>query len=272
MVDFGNLVRPLGHPVLYLRDETREAAPKCISGRTSYLQVRLAFHRYPQLIPAVFNRHGFGPPSGDYPDFNLSMGRSPGFGSAPADSNQLPDWLLALLGLGFPAAPAFWALTLPASATRRFILQKARHHPEVALQALTAWRRQVSGSISLPSRGAFHLSLTVLVHYRWPEVFSLRRWSSQIPPGFLVSRGTWELPPEPADFPLRGYHPLWQAFPDPSGNRLLCNSVAGLLPRCRLPLPRYRNASRLDTIAVWALPRSLAATWGIAVAFSSSGY
>ena len=39
-----------------------EASPKAISGRTSYLQVRLAFHRYPHLIPALFNVRGFGPP------------------------------------------------------------------------------------------------------------------------------------------------------------------------------------------------------------------
>jgi hypothetical protein len=45
-------------------------------------------------------------------------------------------------------------------------------------------------SISLPSRGAFHLSLTVLVHYRSPSVFSLGGWSPQLPTGFLVSRGT----------------------------------------------------------------------------------
>ena len=36
LVDFSKLVGPLGHPVLYLRKETRDAAPKCISGRTSY--------------------------------------------------------------------------------------------------------------------------------------------------------------------------------------------------------------------------------------------
>ena len=41
-----------------------------------------------------------------------------------------------------------------------------------------------------PRRGSFHLSLTVLVHYRSKEVFSLGRWSSQIPTRFLVSRGT----------------------------------------------------------------------------------
>jgi hypothetical protein len=36
LVDFGKLVGPLDHPVLYLRQETHDAAPKCISGRTSY--------------------------------------------------------------------------------------------------------------------------------------------------------------------------------------------------------------------------------------------
>src|SRR5574342_340654 len=41
----------------------REASPKAISERTSYLQVRLEFLRYPHLIPALFNVRGFGPPS-----------------------------------------------------------------------------------------------------------------------------------------------------------------------------------------------------------------
>ncbi|GAA1381634.1 hypothetical protein GCM10009638_27360 [Luteococcus sanguinis] len=36
LVDFGKLLGPLDHPVLYLREETHDAAPKCISGRTSY--------------------------------------------------------------------------------------------------------------------------------------------------------------------------------------------------------------------------------------------
>src|SRR3954454_6902940 len=50
--------------------------------------------------------------------------------------------------------------------TRRLILQKARHHPNK--EALTDCRQTVSGTISLPSRGTFHLSLTVLVRYRSP--------------------------------------------------------------------------------------------------------
>src|SRR5699024_5020482 len=40
-----------------------EAIPKYISERTSYLQVRLEFHPYPQLIRSLFNVSRFGPPS-----------------------------------------------------------------------------------------------------------------------------------------------------------------------------------------------------------------
>ena len=39
LVYFSNLVGPLDNPVLYLRQETHDAAPKCISGRTSYHEV-----------------------------------------------------------------------------------------------------------------------------------------------------------------------------------------------------------------------------------------
>ena len=36
LIGFSNLVGPLVHSVLYLRDATHEAIPKDISGRTSY--------------------------------------------------------------------------------------------------------------------------------------------------------------------------------------------------------------------------------------------
>ena len=55
---------------------------------------------------------------------------------------------------------------------------------------LTAGEYVVSGSLSSPSRGAFHLSLTVLVRYRSLKVFSLGGWSPQLPTRFHVSRGT----------------------------------------------------------------------------------
>ena len=55
---------------------------------------------------------------------------------------------------------------------------------------MSACKHRVSGSLSLPSRGAFHLSLTVLYSIGHMVVFSLRRWSSVLPSGFLVSRRT----------------------------------------------------------------------------------
>ncbi len=41
---------------------TSNASPKAISGRTSYLRVRLAFHPYTQVIPVFCNKREFGPP------------------------------------------------------------------------------------------------------------------------------------------------------------------------------------------------------------------
>ena len=54
--------------MLYLRVSNSEASPKAISRRTSYLRVRLEFHRYPHLILTLFNGYRFGPPR----DFTLA--------------------------------------------------------------------------------------------------------------------------------------------------------------------------------------------------------
>ena len=73
------------------------------------------------------------------------------------------------------------------------MLQEARHHPlrpEGRHRAVTACKHTVSGTISLPSRGAFHLSLTVLVHYRSAGIFSLTGWSPWIHARFHVARAT----------------------------------------------------------------------------------
>ena len=56
-----------------------------------------------------------------YPDFNLDKGRSLGFASATADYTPCSDSLSLRLR-------ASLRLILPATATRRFIMQKARRH------------------------------------------------------------------------------------------------------------------------------------------------
>ena len=64
-----------------------------------------------------------------------------------------------------------------------------------AYGALSACKLTVSGSFSLPSRGSFHLSLTVLFAIGHMVVFSLTGWSPCLPSGFLVSRRTPDTAP-----------------------------------------------------------------------------
>ncbi len=112
---------PLVHSVLYLHLLNSEASPKAISGRTSYLRVRLEFLRYPHLIPALFNVRGFGPPvrftapsTWTWIDHLVS-------GLRLHTQTPYSDSLSLRLRL--------FNLTSHAIVTRRFILQKARHHP-----------------------------------------------------------------------------------------------------------------------------------------------
>ena len=108
------------------------------------------------------------------------MGSSLGFVSNSSDS-------IALFRLAFAAAPSVPDLTLPLKLTRWLILQKARRHTltmqasPIVLRPVVSTRFQVL--FHSPYRGSFHLSFTVLVHYRLSNVFSLGRWASQIPTG-----------------------------------------------------------------------------------------
>ena len=140
-----------------------------------------------------------------YANFNLDMGRSPGFGSAPADS-------FALLRLGFPSAPDLQSLTLPADATRRTVLQKVRGCACKALPQLVNTGFQVlfhsppGVLFTFPSQ-YYALSVT-------KEYLALRGGPRAFPQGFSCLVVLWILPC-PLSFPVRGFHPLWLAFPKP---------------------------------------------------------
>ena len=113
----------------------------------------------PSPHPEAFQRLSVRTSIRRYPDFILDKGRSHGFASAAADWTPYSDSLSLRLRESFP-------LTLPATATRRFIMQKARRHSLMLLRPLVGVRFQ--GLFQPPVRSAFHLSLTVLVHYRSP--------------------------------------------------------------------------------------------------------
>ena len=136
----------------------------------------MAFHPYPRVIPSVFNRSGFGPPRG------LTPASACPWIAHPASRLQHAT-AFAILKARFHCG-SLKSLTSPHTATRWLILQKARRHSAKA--APTACRRTVSGTVSLPSRGAFHLSLTVLVRYRSQE--SIQPWRVVPPDSYRISR------------------------------------------------------------------------------------
>ena len=91
-----------------------------------------------------------------YPSFNLPKGRSLGFASTPSDYPPCSDSLSLRIRISR-------SLTLPEKVTRRFIMQKARRHSLELRPLVGAWFQELFHS---SVRSAFHLSFTVLVHYR----------------------------------------------------------------------------------------------------------
>ena len=108
--------------------------------------------------PKTFQRQRVRSSTVCYHSFNLPMGRSHGFASTTTDYG-------ALFRLAFATDPHLKCLTLPVKVTRRLIMQKARRHPaEAGLRPLVGvWFQDLFHSLV---QGSFHLSLTVLVHYR----------------------------------------------------------------------------------------------------------
>src|SRR5262249_5380680 len=111
--------------------------------------------------PPPFQRWWVRPSTRSYPRFSLPMARSLRFGSRTRDSD-------ALFRLAFATA-THPVLTSPHATNSQAHSSKGTPSPTpttTAGQALTDCRQTVSGTISLPSRGTFHHSLTVLVRYR----------------------------------------------------------------------------------------------------------
>ncbi len=181
------------------------------------------------------------------------MDRSPGFGPARTDSKPTLRWP-ALLRLDFSAAPDFTSLTLPVPATRRTVLQKVRGCAYKALPQFVGTGFQVlfhsppGVLFTFPSQ---YCALSVTEEY-----LALRGGPRSFPQGFTCPVVLWILPRFPG-LRLRGFHPLRPVFPGP------------------FPCPfqsLVQSEPRSARTAVWALPVSLAATPGIDVSFSSSGY
>ena len=106
--------------------------------------------------PKTFQRQRVRASTVCYHCFTLPMGRSHGFASTTTNYG-------ALFRLAFATAPFLKNLTLLVTVTRRLIMQKARRHHEWLRPLVSVWFQDLFHSLI---QGSFHLSLTVLVHYR----------------------------------------------------------------------------------------------------------
>ena len=140
----------------------------------------MAFHSYTRLIRKLFNAYRCGPPS-----------RVTGTSSWPSVDHpvsRLPPPTRALFRLAFTADACLMTLVPPATATRRFIMQKARRHifnmlrPLVGAGFQDLFHSPTGVLFTFPSRYWYAIGLT--------GVFSLAGWSRRIRAGFLVSRVT----------------------------------------------------------------------------------
>jgi hypothetical protein len=211
----------------------------------------LAFHPYPQLIRAVFNPQRFGPPLGFTRASTWPWIDRFGFGSTPADS-------FALFRLAFAPAPTLNVLASPARS----------NSPD----------HNAKGTQSPPRRPKAPQRLPPLVSVRFQVLF-------HSPPGVLFtfpSRYSFTIGRDQS-LALEGGPPRFrQGFSGPAllgylGHLRTLGSPTGLSPRAvgrsrPLRLPKVRQAGTSPTVApqphsaramVWALPRSIASTWGI---------
>ena len=127
----------------------------------------MAFHPYPQLIPPVFNPGGYGPPRALTHASTWPWVDHPASGPYRATHNRP---LQTRFRYGSPTRVNLATRRrLAGSFFNRHATTPTPH--KARREALTACRRPVSGTLSLPSRGTFHHSLTVLSTIGHQEVF-----------------------------------------------------------------------------------------------------
>ena len=197
----------------------------------------MAFHPYPQVIAAVFNRRAFGPPRGLTPASACPRIAHPA--SRPRRGTQV-----ALLRLAF--APAPFRLTSPrASDSLAHSTKGTPSHPKRVLRLLVGARFQVlfhsppGVLFTFPSRYWCAIGHRVVLRLGW--------WSTQVRTGFHV--------PGPTQGPRRAVR---------SG------FAYGAVTRCGRPshaVPLPSRVCPLDGLAIG--PLSLAATRGVSRLISS---
>ncbi len=217
----------------------------------------MAFHPYPQVIPALCNGHGFGPPRACSARFTLPMGSSPGFGSYKRDWSPFRT--------RFPSGSGCCCLNL---ATPTY----SSAHSTKGTPSLMG---HPTSSDRLEAHG-FRICFTPLagVLFTIPSRywFTIGRWSYLAlgggPPSFPPNVTCWAVltSRDHRGWVVVNYGTLTRSgapFQHASSGAQLCRrrSVDSVHPK--RPTPSWQRSTAHNARVVWALPRSLAATEGI---------
>ena len=180
-----------------------QASPKAISGRTSYIRVRLEFLRYPQVIRQRFNGGRFGPPLRFTATSTCSWIGHPVSGLIHATFRTLHP--------RFPCGSVPSVLNLAAS----------MNSPDRSTKSTTSHASVLCVLVNIRFQVLFHSPPGVL--FTFPSqycssighqvVFRLGGWSPLLPGRFLVSARTLDpaglasvsltgLSPSPVDLPM----------------------------------------------------------------------
>ena len=174
-----------------------------------------------------------------YPHFTLTRGSSPGFGSMPADLRPLQTRFR--FGSGLPDLNLARQHLSPVHSTKG----TPSHELPPTLRLIVGTRFQVlfhsapAVLFTFPSRYSFSIGRQ--------GVFSLGRWSSQIPTGFLGPRGTWGLAHRVLTVSSTGLSPSPAGLPMPfpySEDFSLCQAFAATCSQA--PQPPHRNGCNLS--------------------------
>jgi hypothetical protein len=160
LIGFGSLVGPLSHSVLYLRRVLAQRSPSSDFGENQLSRGLISLSLLLTSHLRIFQHSRVRPFTACYRSFSLLMSRSP-----PLRVYGPP--LIRAVRTRFPFASAASRLRLATDHNSQTHYAKGRRSPVSGLPHIVcSWFQVLFHS---PSRGSFHLSLAVLVHYRLPR-------------------------------------------------------------------------------------------------------
>src|SRR3954467_15613320 len=250
---------PRAHPVALPPANMSRGSTSIDFGENQLSPGLIGLSPLPTSHPSGFQPTPVRASTGCYPSFTLLMGRSPWL-RVYTRVLQFP----LVSGLAFALAPPATGLASHPSSNSPDHNAKGTQSGDIAsedtsslLPLVGMWFQDLFHS---PHWGAFHLSLTVLVHYR--SHGSLSPWRVVPPASRPITRvGRY------SGTPLGRVR--WLRLP---GSHRLRPPVPGAF-RCRRSTRPWVLQPRASCEARFGRrPRSLAATWGISIDSSSSGY